>query len=146
MGSLTETIKDDARRRAVVDDCVALIEAEVKSKRGISGIAIKGAFKTVKSLRPGMVPMAMNHLLDDFATQIDPIWAECQSSGQQPRAFFSANKTRVANALLHITDDRGRKSDHKTLVKAYNSLRPKAVQYIGDAMPRLADLIAKHAS
>ena len=146
MGSLVETIKDDAKRRAVVDDCVNLLNAEVSSKRGLSGVAIKAAFKTVKGLRPGMVPMAMNHLLDDFATQIDPIWAECESSGQAPRTFFSSRKSQVANALLSITDERGRKSDHKVLVKAYKSLRPKAIQHIGDAIPRLADLIAKHAS
>ena len=146
MGSLVETIKDDTRRRAVVDDCVTLLEAEVASKRGISGVAIKGGFKTVKKMRPGMIPMAMNHLLDDFAAQIDPIWAECQSSGQNPRSFFSGRKSQVANALLSITDERGRKSDLKLLVKVYNRLRPTAVTHIGDAMPRLADLIAKHAS
>jgi hypothetical protein len=32
------------------------------------------------------------------------------------------------------------------LVKAYHRLRPQAVSHIGDAMPRLADLIVKHAS
>ena len=146
MGSLVETIKDDAKRRAVVDDCVKLLESEVGSKRGISGVAIKGGFKTVKKMRPGMIPMAMNHLLDDFAAQIDPIWQECQTSGQDPRSFFTSQKSRVANALLSITDDRGRKSDHKSLVKIYNKLRPSAVQHIGDAMPGLADLIKKHAS
>ena len=146
MGSLVETIKDDARRRAVVDDCVTLLEAEVAGKRGLSGMAIKGAFKTVKSMRPGMVPMAMNHLLDDFAVKIDPIWAACQASGDNPRTYFSSRKGELANALLSITDERGAKSNHRVLVKAYKSLRPKAIQHIGDATPRLADLIVKHAS
>ncbi len=146
MGSLVETIKDDSRRRAVVDDCVALIESEVSDKRGMSGLAIKAAFRTVKGVKPGMIPMAMNHLLDDFAAQIDPLWAQCQASGEAPRAWFGSRKSEVANALLSITDERGRKSNHRVLVGAYNKLRPKAVNYIGDAMPRLADLIAKHAS
>ena len=146
MGSLVETIKNETARRAVVDDCVQLLEAEVASKRGISGVAIKGGFKTVKKMRPGMIPMAMNHLLDDFAAQIDPIWAECQASGQDPRAYFTSRKGDVANALLSITDERGRKSDQKVLVKVYSKLRPTAVQHIGEAIPGLADLIVKHAS
>jgi len=146
MGSLAETIKDDTRRRAVVNDCVALIEAEVASKRGLSGMGIKTAFKAVKGLRPGMIPMAMNHLLDDFAKQIDPLWQECQSSGEAPRAFFSSRKGEIANALLSITDARRDRADNRVMVRAYNGLRPKAVAYIGDAAPRLGDLIAKHAS
>ena len=146
MGSLVEAIKDDKKRRAVVDDCVALIDAEVADKGGLSGMGVKAAFKAVKSLRPGMIPMAMNHLLDDFAARVDPFWQECQAKGEDPRRFFERRKSDVANALLSITDDRAKKSDHGTLVKAYQSLRPKAVEYIGDAMPRLADLIKKHAS
>jgi hypothetical protein len=146
MGSLVETIKDDTARRAVVDDCVRLLEAEVSSKRGISGVAIKGGFKTVKKMRPGMIPMAMNHLLDDFAAQIDPIWAECQASGQKPGAYFSGRKSDVANALLSITDERGRQSDQKVLVKIYGKLRPSAVVHIGAAIPGLTELIVKHAS
>lgn len=146
MGSLSATIQDDSKRRAVVDDCVQLIEAEVGSKGGISGIAIKAAYKTVKGLRPGIIPMAMNHLLDDFAAKIDPLWQECQTSGTSPRTFFSSRKEQVANALLSITDHRRDHSDNRVMITAYNQLRPKAAAYIGEATPRLADLIAKHAS
>ena len=146
MGSLVETIKDMDKRKAVVDDCVKLIDAEVASKRGVSGIAIKAAFKVVKGFQPGMIPMSMNHLLDDFAAQIDPFWQECQSEGSQSREFFTRRKGDVANALLSITDGRASKSRHRSLVKAYNKLRPQAVNHIGDAMPRLADVIQKHAS
>ena len=130
----------------MVDDCVALIEAEVASKRGVTGMAVKAAYKTVKKFRPGMVPMAMDHMLPDFARQVDPLWERCQASGEEPRAWFVARKVEVANALLAVTDARRDKSPNKVLVKAYNSLRPKAVDHIGEAMPRLADLLVKHAS
>ena len=146
MGSLVETIKDMDKRKAVVDDCAKLIDAEVASKRGVSGLAIKAAFKVVKGFQPGMIPMSLNHLLDDFSAQLDPFWQECQSEGAQPREFFSRRKNDVANALLSITDGRASKSRHRSLVKAYNKLRPQAISHIGSAMPRLADLIQKHAS
>jgi hypothetical protein len=55
-------------------------------------------------------------------------------------------KTDICNALLSITDARRDNADNRVMVKAYNKLRPKAMTYMGDAMPRVADLIAKHAS
>lgn len=146
MGSLVETVKDAVRRRLVVDDCVALIEAEVEEKRGLKGRAIKLAYRTVKGLKPGMIGMAMDGLLDDFAARLDPFWQECQATGAEPRDFFVRRKAEVADALLGITDDRARKSPHKVLVSAYTRLRPQAAEHIGVAMPRVAQLLVKHAS
>ncbi len=146
MAKLSETVKDTARRQAVLDDCVKLIEAEVADKKGLTGMAVKAAFKSVSKLRPGMVRHSMDNLLDDFSQQVDPFWDECQQSGEAPRAFFSRRKTDVANALLSITDRRAERADNKVLVRAYKSLRGTAIDHIGAAMPRFADLLAKHAS
>lgn len=146
MGSLVEVIKDDAKRRVIVDDCVALIQAEVADKSGFSGAGIKLGYRTVKGLKPGMIPMAMNHLLDDFAVKVDPYWQDCQTQGADPRAFFTQHRSQIANSLLSITDQRADKSRHKILVKTYKKLRPSAIQHIGAAMPRFAELVAKHAS
>ena len=145
MGSLIETIKDDSQRRAVVDDCVVLIDAEVADKKGLSGGVVRAMFKTVKSFKPGIVPMSMDALLDDFAAKVQPYWEECQSSGSPTRSYFNQHQENIAQALLEITDERAAKSKHKTLVSAYKKLRPKAMTHIGQAMPRLADLMEKHA-
>ena len=48
MGSLVTVVSDPARRRLVIEDCVALLEAEVDAKSGLSGLAIKAAYKAVK--------------------------------------------------------------------------------------------------
>jgi hypothetical protein len=146
VAKLAEVVADRSRRQAVLDDCVRLIEAEVADKKGLTGMAVKAAFKSVAKLRPGMVRHSMDALLDDFSYQVDPFWAECQSSGAAPRAFFSQKKKEIANALLSITDRRAERADNKVLVKAYKGLRGKAVEHIGDAMPRFADLVQKHAS
>ena len=146
MGSLAETISDPTRRKAVVADCAVLIDAEVADKRGLSGAAIKAGYRSVKGLRPDMITRSMDHLLDDFAGQIDPYWTECQAGSEPPRRFFTDRQRDVANALLQITDDRAARSDHKTLVRVYKGLRGKAVDHIGAAMPRFADLLVKHAS
>ena len=145
MGSLVEVVKDSAKRARVLDDCERLIESEVEDKGGLTGLAVKAAYKSVRSLRPDMIRASMDALLDDFSMQVDPFWADCQARAEVPRAYFVRRQNDVANALLHITDQRAERSQHKVLVKAYGGLRPKAVEHIGAAMPRFADLMQRHA-
>ena len=146
MGSLVEVLKNKDKRSAVLDDCESLLDGEVADKRGLTGITVKGAFKVLKKFKPGMVRFTLDDMIDDFAVKIDPFWQECQDSGSDANAFFTRRKVDVANALLAITDERAKISPNRGIQKAYNGLRPKAVQHIGDAMPRLAALIKKHAS
>ena len=146
MGALAEVIKEDSKRRAVVDDCARLLDAEVADKRGLKGMAVKAAFKAVKGVKPGMIPMSVDALLDDFATQIDPFWSECQTSGKPARDFFQQNGSAIANALLKITDERAERSTQRVLKGAYSKLRGQAIANITQAMPRLGELVARHAS
>ena len=60
--------------------------------------SVKAAFKAVKGVRPGMIPMSIDALINEFSGQIDPFWAQCQESSEAPRAFFSRNDTVIANA------------------------------------------------
>jgi hypothetical protein len=145
MASLTEVLADPTKRRRVVDDGVAMIEAEVADKGGLSGLAIKGAFGMVQKIKPGFVGGTLNHLLDDFAKKVDPYWADCQAQKADPRAFFTKNGTAIADALLSITDDRARGA-HGPVRSTYDKLRPEAQKHVVTAMPRLADLLKKHAS
>ena len=146
MGTLSDAVKDSGKRPAIISDCETLINAEVASKRGLTGMAVRTGFKAIKKFKPDIVPKAMDDLLDDFSEKIDPFWGECQQKGEPPRQYFEKNKQKVADALLTVTDERAASSKHRTLVSAYRSLRGKAVQHIGEAMPRFADLLIKHAS
>lgn len=146
MGSLVEVLKDTVKRAAVITDCEQLLEGEVGDKKGLSGLGVKGAFKVVKKFKPGMISVTLDDMIDEFAEKVDPFWQECQSDGSDAGQFFKDRKTDIANALLEITDVRMERSPNRGIKKAYSSLRPKAVGYIGDAMPRLASLIKKHAS
>ncbi len=146
MGSLVEVVKDPSKRPAVVSDCEKLIQDEVSDKRGLTGMTVKGAFKMIQKFKPDIVSKAMDDLLDEFAEKIDPFWIECQKGGHNPEQFFSQKKSQIAESLLSITDERANNSKHRVLVKAYKSLRGKAIQHIGDAMPRFSSLVVKHAS
>ena len=122
-----------------------VIDAEVHDKRGMTGIAVKGAFKMVQGVKPGFIGQALDHLMPAFAEQIDPFYDRWKASGQGTlRQFMSANSTEIANALLSITDARAERVDKKVLAKAYYKLRPQGVEHTKAAMPRLADLITKH--
>lgn len=145
MPALSDVIKNPDKRRAVVDDGVEVIEKEVADKSGLSGMAIKAAFATVKKIKPGFIGGSLNHLLDDFARQVDPFWAKCQEEKADARSYFVKNGSAIANALLKITDDRAKKAAGPAR-SAYDQLRPKAVEHVTVAMPRLGDLVKKHAS
>ena len=146
MGSLVDAAKDAAKRPLIIQDCVVLLNEEVRRKKGLTGIAVKGGFKAIKSFKPDILPRSLDDMLDEFSEKVDPFWLDCQAKGENAERYFNSHKGAIANALLSITDERAKNSPNKVLIRAYSGLRGKAVQHIGDAMPGLARLIVKHAS
>jgi hypothetical protein len=145
MGALSDAVQDRAKRKAIVDDGVKVIDAEVASKRGFSGMAVKAGFKAVKALKPGMVGMALDMLLPEFAEQIDPFYEAWKASGEGTlEQYFKANDSRIADALLSITDKRSKRAQQPTLKKVYDKLRPQGVEHTKAAAPALAGLVSRH--
>lgn len=146
MADLKSVLTDPARRRDVVRDAEQLLDAEVDSKGGLSGLAIKGAFKVVKSFRPGIIPDVIDGLLDDFATRLDPFY-QAHLTGGAGRSIvdaFTARKGEIADALLAITDQRARVTRHAALKSAYEKLRPEGKKHVEAAVPGVARLVEKH--
>src|SRR6478672_6385800 len=102
--SLVEALTDEAKKKNVVKDCCELIDAEVKDKGGISGLAIKAGYGAVKGIKPGFVEKAVEDLLPEFAEALDPIYADAKSSSKNVSDYFNGSTSRVADALLSITD------------------------------------------
>jgi hypothetical protein len=48
------------------------------------------------------------------------------------------------NVALAVTDRKGAKAKNRVIKKAYDALRTQAKRHTMEAMPRLAELIAKH--
>lgn len=145
MPSLSSVLADANRRRAVIDDATRVLEAEVADKGGLSGMAIKAGFATVKRVKPDFVPGSLNMLMDEFSRQIDPFWARCQEQKADARTFFTRDGAAVADALLTITDGKARNVAGPVRA-VYDQLRPKAREHVMAAMPRLGDLVKRHAS
>lgn len=145
--SIAEQLLKSPRREALVADATKVLDAEVAGKSGLSGKFVKVAFRGVKSFRPGFVPHAIEDLLDDFVHQIEPFYDQWKSSGDSRscRDYFVSRGGDVAEALLAITDQRARGSQNRRLVQAYNKLRPKGRDHVVAAMPRVGELIGRHA-
>src|SRR5579872_582180 len=110
MPSLTEALTADSKKGAVVEDCMALIDAEVADKGGLSGLAVKAGYKAVQGIKPGFVRQVVTDLLPDFAKALEPIYQEAKQSGRSVKDHFGANTTQVADALLTITDEKAKRS------------------------------------
>lgn len=145
MATPSEILLADETRPAFVRDCEKLIQDEVAAKRGVTGLAIKAGFKTVRAFKPGIIPDVVNLLLPDFVAELEPFHADfVEAGGGDFAAHCVAHGGRIAEALLGITDRRADGSKHRTLVKAYRKLRPKAHEQVVAAMPRLGALLVRY--
>lgn len=146
MPTLREILCTPAERPNVVRDAAALVESEVKSKSGLTGLAVKGAFAVVTGIKPGIIAEVVDILLDRFIDQMEPFFAEWSAAGKtEPlEAFLLARRTKVVAALLWVTDERAKVVDSATLKKAYASLRPQGEKHVEAAIPGLARMVGKY--
>ncbi len=144
MPSLKEQLSAPEKREAVIDDACRVLDQEVADKSGISGIAIKTAFSVVKSIKPGFVRQAVSDLLDSFLDALDPLYQEALTQGRPPGDHLKDNASRMAQALLAITDKRAEKAKTPAVKKAYDKLRPTAEKHVEAAAPRLAAMVERH--
>lgn len=130
----------------VIADGLALVDAELADKTGISGNAIKLAYKTVSSFAAGYVRETVESMLPDVAGKLQPFWSDFTASGGSEFGDYLAKRgDEVAESLLSITDAMAEASDKPVVVKAYRAVRGGAAKHIEAALPRLGDLVCKYA-
>lgn len=139
-------LADKSKRPRILSDCERLVEDEVASKGGFTGLAIKGAYKIVCSVKPGVIRESLDGLLDDFVNRLEPFYAQHRDLGAaDPKAFgayLSKRPGEVADALLGITDDRAKRAKNATLKGAYEKLRPQAKKHVEEAVPRVGKTLS----
>ncbi|AKU96335.1 hypothetical protein AKJ09_02999 [Labilithrix luteola] len=141
--SLLEALTDESKKPQIVKECCELIDAEVDDKGGISGLAIKAGYKAVKGIKPGFVEHAVEDMLPEFAKALDPIYAEAKSQNKGVSDFFASHSSRVADALLSITDAKAARAKSGVAKGAYDKLRSSAKKNVEQAVPRLGRLVEK---
>lgn len=145
MPSLPEQLTNESKRNLVTDDCMGVIDAEVADKGGLSGMALKAGYAAVKGVKPGFVRHVVFDLLPEFSKALDPIYQEAKSKNAGVSSHFNANQSRVADALLAITDEKAKRAGSGIVKGTYEKLRGTAKKNVEAAVPRLGKLIEKHA-
>ena len=139
---MLKDILEQYERGPVVDQCVEVLNAEVASKKGLSGLAVKGGFKVIAAVKPGFIRAVIDGLLDEFVAELEPFYADWTESGKGDfGAYLVANSASVSNGLLGVTDKRAERTEHGTAKKAYLKLRPTAVEHVSASLPRVGALM-----
>ena len=144
MANLQELLNAEGKKEAVVDDCLGLIDAEVADKGGISGLALKAGYGAVKGIKPGFIRHVVSDLLPEFAQALDPFYQEAVEKKKAPSEHFAQSSSRVADALLAITDGKAKSAKSGVVRSTYDKLRGTAKKNVEAAVPRLGKLVEKH--
>ena len=145
MRTVPETLLAPGTRPRVIADCEKLVDKEVANMSGVTGTAVRLAYKTVRAFDAGHIPAMIGTILPNVAEALQPYWerfaAERARSGGDFGAYLASREDEVADALLAITDSRQRASSRATIVKAYKSVRGSAVKHVKAALPALGQLV-----
>ena len=143
MSSLVEKLAKDPVRPLVINDCVELIDAQVKQK----GFVIKSAYATIKAIKKRFIPEVVDSMLDEWLEKIQPHfdrWSANKTSTFTD--YVVARGDDVAEDLLGVTDARAAKTSHTTAKKMYGRMRDGAKKNVIEAIPDLAKLVEKHVA
>ena len=144
--TLQETLLAPDTQPQVIDDCNALIQQQVSDGSGISGTAVKIAYKTVNTFIPGHVRHMVESLLPAMVNELEPYWADFQASGGSEFGDYLAKRgDEVSEALLSVTDARAAASERPTIVKTYGKVRGSAGKQVVAALPQVGTLVQKYA-
>lgn len=145
--TLQQILLAPGTRPQVLADCYALIEQGVADLSGVSGAAVKLAYKTVTTFMPGHVRHMVGLLLPAMVDKLEPYWADFSASGGSEFGDYLAKRgEEVAEDLLTVTDARATASGRPTIIRAYKSVRGGAAKHVEAALPRVGSLVHKYAA
>ena len=147
VATLQEILLAPDTKPQVTADCMTLIQQEVSAKSGVSGTAVKLAYKTVNAFASGYVHSMVETLLPDMIANLEPYWADFSASGAGDFGDYLAKRgDEVSDALLSVTDARAAASGRPTIIKAYRTVRGSAAKHVEAALPRVGELVRKYAA
>jgi hypothetical protein len=145
--TLQQTLLAPDTRPDVIADCQALIEEEVSTLSGVSGTAVKLAYKAVITFSPGHVRYMVEVLLPQMTDELEPYWAQFSADGGADfGGYLALHGEEVTQALLAVTDARGAASRRPVITKAYGAVRDRAARHVTATLPRVGALVEKYAT
>jgi hypothetical protein len=145
--TLAEILLAPKTQPQVATDCYKLIDQQISEMSGVSGTAVKLAFKAVNKFMPGHAYHMAGKLLPEFVGQLEPYWADFNTAGGGEFGDYLAKRgDEVTGALLSVTDAKAASSGRPTVIKAYGTVRGGAGKHVQAALPRVGDLVHKYAA
>jgi Family of unknown function (DUF6918) len=145
--TLQEILLTPETRPQVTADCMTLIQHEVSAKSGVSGTAVKLAYKTASTFASGYLQSMVEKLIPELAGKLQPYWADFSASGAGEFGDYLAKRgDEVSEALLSVTDEHAANSERAVILRAYRSVRGSAGKHVTAALPNLGALIQKYAA
>lgn len=141
MSSLVELLAKEPNRKRLIDDCVELIEAQVKQK----GFIIKSAYATIKAIKKSFIPETVDTMLDEWLGKIQPHYERWLANKTPSFSSYLVSRSEdVAEDLLSVTDARAARTSHTTAKKMYGRMRDGAKKNVIEAIPGLGTMLEKH--
>lgn len=141
---LSDKIQDQETRAKIADECAQLIDQQVAAKKGLSGVALKTAYRAIKGLGAGYIPKALRNLMPQVLEAMDPMWDAGLAAGD-PVAHLSQNSSETADVLLGVTDTKISKARNKVVVATYKKVRNSIKDDVEAAVPGLAQIFGSYA-
>jgi hypothetical protein len=142
--TFSEVLANEEERTVIIDECCAIIDAEVKEKTGLTGLTLKAGLGALNMVKPNFVRQAVTNHLPEFARALEPSLEDARSQHKTIEHFLLENSSSVADALLAITDARAAQLGGGIYKATYEKLRGSAKKNVELAMPRVARMVQKH--
>lgn len=141
MPTLVDQLGKEPTRPLVVQECVNLIDNQVKQK----GFVIKSAYAVIKGIKKKFVPEVVDSLLDEWLGKLQPHYEKWAAAKQSSFSdYLVARSEDVAEDLLSVTDARAERTTHTTAKKMYVKMRDGAKKNVVEAMPDLSRTLEAH--
>lgn len=140
---LRHVLQDPAVYTSLVNSCQALVDQQVASKGGLSGVALKTTYGLVKGVGPNYLTGAIYRLLPEVMTALEPLWDEGLAMGD-PVDYLCQNCDQAASCLLTVTDIKVKTTRYAVVKTSYKKLRQSVRTDIEAAVPQLAKILGDH--
>lgn len=144
MTTLAEILLKPGRRDALAEKTAAWVERYVHDTSGLRGMALKAGLAAAKAARPDAVTRAVDRLLPEFASALEPYWQEFRASGEKDFSAYLKRHAKAASAdMMAATDARIAQSSNKALHGGYKRLRGTLAAELEKLLPDIAKMIGK---
>lgn len=137
-------VLSEAAQESVVAELAAVLEQHLGAKRGISGMAMKLGFNTLRAARPDVAQRAVRSLLPEVLTALNALQASARPPGGDLVSLLREQGGDACELVLARLDARVATSHNATAKALYQRFRGSAAEELQALLPTLGTVLSKH--